>query len=56
MTLKQLGVAIGVTAGAVCQWEKSLARPSQRSLEALVAALGLTMERFYGRVPKARAA
>jgi transcriptional regulator with XRE-family HTH domain len=54
LTLKAVASAIGVTAAAVCQWEKGLVSPTQENLTLLVAALGLTMESFYGRVPRAR--
>lgn len=58
LTQVELAERAGVSPSAICQWEspKYKAAPSQASLEAIVAALGLTMERFYGRVPRARAA
>lgn len=59
LTQHELASAVGVTAAAVYQWEgtgKSKVRPSLEKLELVVGALGITMERFYGRVPKTRAA
>ncbi len=55
LSQKQLAKAVGVTRAAVFQWEscgENRTSPQQVHLEALVAALGLTMERFYGRAPK----
>ena len=56
---QQLAAGVGVTAAAVYQWlgtGKSKTMPSQESLEGVVEFLGLTMEAFYGRIPKPRAA
>lgn len=58
-TVQQLAEAVGVSAAAAYQWEgsgKSKTHPAQPTLEKIVDAFGLTMERFYGRIPKARAA
>lgn len=58
LTHRELAEKIGVSAAAVYQWEgtgESKTSPSQANLEALVDALGLTMERFYGKVPTRRA-
>ena len=55
LTQRALAEAIGVTPAAVYQWEgtgDSRTSPSQSNLEAVVEALGLTIERFYGRLPK----
>ncbi len=55
LTQRELAEAVGVSAAAVYQWEgtgESKTSPSQPHLEALVDALGLTMEKFYGRIPK----
>lgn len=57
LTPRQLAEKIGVSAAAVYQWEgtgKSHTYPSIQNLEALVCALGLTMARFYGKLPKER--
>jgi transcriptional regulator with XRE-family HTH domain len=62
LTQQQLAEAVGVTVGAVYQWEgcgddrKHHTAPSVANLEKLVAALGLTMGRFYGRLPRERRA
>ena len=48
-----------ISVAAVYQWEgtgESKTTPSVPHLEAVVAAFGITMERFYGRIPKAKAA
>lgn len=58
-TQQQLAEAVGVTHAAVYQWEGTNgyhATPSLESLGKIVDALGITMERFYGRIPKAKAA
>jgi transcriptional regulator with XRE-family HTH domain len=55
-TQQQLADAVGVTHAAVYQWEGTKGHqttPSLESLEKVVDALGITMERFYGRIPKA---
>jgi transcriptional regulator with XRE-family HTH domain len=52
-TRRELAEAVGVSTAAVYQWEgtgDSKTSPSQPHLEAVVRALGLTMERFYGRI------
>lgn len=61
---KQLADACGYSRAAVCQWvsgtkgdgtkKKLKASPSQKSLAAIVDALGISLEKFYGRVPKPR--
>lgn len=58
LTQRELAEAIGVTAAAVYQWEgtgDSHTTPSQGNLEKVVGVLGLTMERFYGAIPKVKA-
>lgn len=52
----QLAEKIGVTYAAVYQWVTGRTAPSLAMLEKVAAALGITMERFYGRVPKPKAA
>ena len=61
LTLQDLADAAGVTAPAVYQWENGLQRdgepwqeikPSLDKLEKVVKALGISMERFYGPIPK----
>lgn len=51
LTQQALADAADVTVSAVSYWESGDTSPSQDHLEAVVKALGLTMERFYGRVP-----
>ncbi len=58
-TQSQLAEASGLSRAAICQVEgagKHKMNPSQESLNAMVKALGVTMEKFYGRIPKAKAA
>jgi transcriptional regulator with XRE-family HTH domain len=58
-TQSQLAEAAGVSRASMCQYEgngKYQTSPSQDNLEAIVDALGLTMTRFYGRLPKTRRA
>lgn len=57
MTQRALAAAADVTVSAVSLWESGdrQTSPSQKHLAAVVSAMGLTMERFYGRVPKAKA-
>jgi transcriptional regulator with XRE-family HTH domain len=47
---------IGVSPSAVAQWELGQTSPSTRHLEKMAEVIGVTMERFYGRAPKLRAA
>lgn len=49
---QELAHSLGVTPAAVYQWEAGTTKPSTTNLEALVEALGLTMVKFYGRVPR----
>lgn len=52
---RELAERLGLTASAIYQWEgtgEHQSRPSLQNLEALVVELGITMERFYGRLPK----
>lgn len=55
--LKQRHVAdvadVGVT--TVSMWENGHAAPKHAHLVAVVDLFGITMERFYGRLPKVRA-
>lgn len=51
---RDLAEAIELSPAAIYQWEgsgDSITTPSLPHLEAFVAALGLTMEQFYGRIP-----
>lgn len=49
---RELAVAADVSTSAVCLWETGRCSPSQRHIEAVVGALGVTMARFYGRLPR----
>ncbi len=59
MSRLELARAVGVSAAAVYQWEgtgESQTTPSVAHLTAIAAAFGLTMERFFGQVPRTRRA
>lgn len=56
MTQRDLALSIDMSPAVVSYWVKGRCSPSNASLGLVVEALGLTMERFYGRVPKSRAA
>jgi len=57
LTRRQLAMSLGVTAPAVYQWEDGTTMPSLTHLEKFVLEiLEISMERFYGRVPRAKAA
>jgi len=43
-----------VTGSAVSYWEAGITTPTHANLELVVRALGLTMARFYGRIPRAK--
>lgn len=47
-----LADAADVGVSAVSMWEKNHAAPKQKHLVAIVDLFGITMERFYGPVPK----
>jgi transcriptional regulator with XRE-family HTH domain len=58
LTQQQLAEAIGVTHAAVFQWEMDgdgRTTPSLKNLQKVCKVFGITMERFYGRIPKAKA-
>ena len=44
MTQEQLAKALGVTQGAVSQWEMGITHPGFESLRKLAAALGVTVD------------
>ncbi len=59
LSYADLADAVGVTVAAVYQWEGSgghKTRPALVTLEKIVDAFGLTMEQFYGPIPKAKRA
>jgi transcriptional regulator with XRE-family HTH domain len=54
LSQRKLAALIEVTPQAVCMWESGASwrnLPSTKNLNKLVAALGLTMQRFYGPPP-----
>lgn len=56
-TQAQLAGAAELSRASVCQYEgagKHKGNPSQGALNAIVGALGLTLEQFYGAIPKAK--
>jgi transcriptional regulator with XRE-family HTH domain len=54
LTQAALAAKLGLTAGAVANWEVSTATPTQANLQKLVDALDITMAQFWGRVPAKR--
>jgi transcriptional regulator with XRE-family HTH domain len=56
LTQREVAETVGVTPAAIYQWEDGTTKPGLSHLENFVQLLGITMERFYGRVPKAKAA
>lgn len=54
LTQREIATAAGVGVSAVSMWETGQTSPSSAHLQAVVAKLGISMARFYGRVPKAR--
>lgn len=52
LTQPALASAAGVSVSAVSLWEAGKSSPSQEHLQAIVDLFGLTMARFYGRVPR----
>ena len=45
---------VGVTKQAVSLWEKNQSGVAYETLERIVDALGVSMRRFYGRIPKGK--
>jgi HTH-type transcriptional regulator/antitoxin HipB len=52
----ELAAAVGVTKQAVSLWEKNESGIVNSTLERVAKAFGVSMERFWGRVPRSRAA
>ena len=48
MTQEQLAKLIGVTQGAISQWEEGLTHPAFSKLRKLATALGVTMDDLIG--------
>ena len=47
LTVTQLADRVGVTSGAVSQWESGLTTPKTENLPTLAAALGCTIDDLY---------
>ena len=56
LTQTALAGELDLTPSAITMWESGAATPSVKHLGMFVDAIGISMERFYGRVPKAKAA
>jgi transcriptional regulator with XRE-family HTH domain len=52
ITQAALARKVGVTRAAVSQWESGCAEPTHARLKSVVDALGITMPRFWGVVPR----
>ncbi len=55
LSQRRLAALVGVTPQAVCMWEKPSKYdnvPSTRNLAKVIEALGVSMTRFYGPLPK----
>lgn len=53
-TQAQVADGVGKSKSTVSQWESDTQSPPLDQLEALVEFFGVTMARFYGRVPRPR--
>lgn len=49
LTQEQLAKAVGVTQGAVAQWENGLTHPAFAVLRKLAEALGVTIDQLIGK-------
>ena len=49
LTQEQLAKMLGVTQGAVAQWENGLTHPAFNMLPRLAAALGVTVDELIGK-------
>jgi transcriptional regulator with XRE-family HTH domain len=52
---RDLAKSLGITHAAISQWEDGATQPTQENLAKVVDLFGLTMEKFYGRIPAAKA-
>lgn len=52
LTQQDLAEKCGITVSAVSLWESGDSAPSQKHLVEIVDLFGISMERFYGRMPK----
>lgn len=48
---EELAAAVGVSEVAVIQWETGVHSPTHVNLAAIAEALGITLSRFWGRIP-----
>lgn len=49
MTQEQLAKLLGITQGAVAQWENGLTHPSFQMLPKVASALGVTVDELIGK-------
>ena len=49
MTQEQLAKLLGITQGAVAQWENGLTHPSFQMLQKVASALGVTVDELIGK-------
>lgn len=57
LPMRVLAEACDVTVSAVSHWESGKATPSPKHLATIVVdVFGITMQRFYGRIPRLRGA
>lgn len=50
-----LAEKLDISPSAVAQWELGQTTPGTKHLHKMAEALGVSMERFYGRIPTAKA-
>jgi transcriptional regulator with XRE-family HTH domain len=56
MTRAELADKVGVSDVSVFNWETAVFKPTHEHLEKIADACGVSMQRFWGKVPKRRAA
>ena len=49
ITQEQLAKQLGVTQGAIAQWEKGVTNPSFKMLPRLAEALGISVDKLFGK-------
>ena len=52
LTQRELARAVGVSQGAVAQWEREASAPRNHLLPRIAAAFGVDLERFWGPLPE----
>lgn len=55
MSQRELARRLKISHPAISQWEDGSTKPTQDNLAKIVDEFGISMERFYGRVPVAKA-